>query len=63
MDRYYLMDIIRRITSQRDRHDEQFAGNHVHDNCLPRFDTVIANLEKELAALPQLSPTGESTPD
>lgn len=55
MDRYYLLDIIRRITLERDQHDQKFAANPAHKDCLPRFETAIGNLEKELAALPQSS--------
>ncbi|MFN8654854.1 MAG: hypothetical protein U0105_00830 [Candidatus Obscuribacterales bacterium] len=55
MDRYYLLDIIRRITLERDQHDQKFATNPAHKDCLPRFETAIGNLEKELAALPQSS--------
>lgn len=58
MDRFYLMDIIRRIKLERDQHDAKFAANHVHENCLPRFDTVIVNLEKELANIPDLRDAG-----
>lgn len=61
MDRYYLMDIIRRIKHQRDRHDEQFASNPAHKDCLPRFESVLVNLEKELAACP--APLSEDSSD
>jgi hypothetical protein len=61
MDRYYLMDMIRRIKHQRDRHDEQFAANPAHKDCLPRFGTVLANLEKELSSLPDTAECGDAT--
>lgn len=62
MDRYYLLDIIRRIKHDRDQHDQKFATNPAHKNCLPRFETVIGNLEKELAALPRSSGQESSAP-
>ena len=51
MDRYYLNDAIRRIEQERAVHDEKFAGNSHHANCLPRFDNVIEKLRQELAKL------------
>lgn len=51
MDRNYLNDVIRRIEQEKAIHDTKFARNAAHANCLPRFETVIANLRKELEKL------------
>jgi GTP1/Obg family GTP-binding protein len=56
MDRYYLIDAIKRIELEREAHDEKFAANEVHKNCLPRFDSVIEKLKLELAKLSEISP-------
>lgn len=56
MDRYYLTDAIRRIEQEREAHDLKFAGNDVHANCLPRFDSVIDKLKLELAKLLETAP-------
>ncbi len=38
-------------------HDSKFAGNPAHDNCLPRFEMVIARMKAELAKL-EAEPAG-----
>ncbi len=64
MDRYYLTDAIRRIEQEREAHDSKFAGNDVHANCLPRFDSVIEKLKLELAKLLETAPaSGSATPE
>lgn len=56
MDRYYLTDLIRRIEEEKDCHNKKFAGVPVHDNCLPRFDSVLDKLRQELAAAIEAGP-------
>lgn len=48
-DVHYLSECIERIRREAAVHDEKFAGSDVHKDCLPRFQNVIAALEKELA--------------
>jgi len=51
MDREYINRTIDNLQREREVHDKKFAGNPVHQNCLPRFDQAIANLRKELEKL------------
>ncbi len=57
MDRQYLKEMIRRIEEEMAVHDSKFAGNPAHDNCLPRFEMVIARMKAELAKL-EAEPAG-----
>ncbi|HEY9867787.1 MAG TPA: hypothetical protein V6D08_01150 [Candidatus Obscuribacterales bacterium] len=51
MDREYISRTIETIEREKAAHDEKFAGNPHHENCLPRFDQAIAKLKKELEKL------------
>jgi len=51
MDREYVSRAIDNLQRERVVHDQKFANNPVHQNCLPRFDQAIANLQKELEKL------------
>jgi hypothetical protein len=46
---HYLSECIERIRREAAVHGEKFAGVEVHNDCMKRFDSVIAALEKELA--------------
>jgi hypothetical protein len=48
MDRMMLKQAIERIENERAVHDEKFANNPVHKDCLPRFDKVLDNLRSDL---------------
>lgn len=48
MDRMMLKASIERIENERQIHDEKFANNPVHKDCLPRFDKVLSNLKADL---------------
>jgi hypothetical protein len=54
-DAQYLKDCIERIRREAAAHDEKFAGQQAHENCLPRFEKVISSLQQELVALAQHS--------
>lgn len=51
MNTFHILELIRKLESERDVHDEKFAGNEKHANCLPRFETTLAKLRDELAKL------------
>lgn len=48
MDRMMLKAAIQKIEDERKVHDEKFAGNPVHKDCVPRFDKVLTNLRNDL---------------
>lgn len=51
MDKEYISRTIETLEREKAAHDQKFAGNPVHKNCLPRFDEAIARLKKELEKL------------
>ena len=51
MDRMYLKNTIEHLERERSAHDEKYAANPAHKNCLPNFDAAIDKLKKELAKL------------
>jgi hypothetical protein len=51
MDRMYLKQTIENLENERAGHDEKYAANPAHSNCLPNFDQAIDRLKKELAKL------------
>ncbi len=58
MNTFHIIELIRKLESERDVHDEKFAGNEKHSACLPRFETTLAKLRDELAKLEK--PTEEA---
>ena len=51
MDRMYLKSTIENLENERSIHDNKFAANAAHKNCLPNFDSAIEKLKKELVKL------------
>jgi hypothetical protein len=51
MDRMYLQQAIDKLDRERQVHDQKFANNQAHRNCLPRFDQALAKLREELCKL------------
>ena len=47
-DEIYLNEIIERIEKELCVHDKKFSGSHVHEDCLPRFVTVLGFLKDTL---------------
>jgi hypothetical protein len=54
IDKMYLKTAIEHLESERAVHDEKFAQNAAHKNCLPNFDRAIDKLKQELAKLEEL---------
>lgn len=59
MNTFYLLDLIRKIETEREAHDKKFKGNEKHANCLPRFDATLTKLRDELAKLEKPAPEGK----
>jgi len=55
MDRTYLKNTLENLKLQKQLHDGKYAGNSLHNGCLPRYDRAIENLEKELEKLGETS--------
>lgn len=51
IDRMYIKNTIENLEAERAVHDEKYANNPAHKNCLPNFDLAIAKLKGELAKL------------
>ncbi len=48
IDKLYLQNLIDRIVHEMEIHDQKFADNPVHKDCLPRFKMTIEKLKAEL---------------
>lgn len=48
IDKHYLLNLIEKITHEMEIHDQKFAGNAAHKDCLPRFKQTIEKLNAEL---------------
>lgn len=53
-----LKNAIQRIEDEKKVHDQKFAGNAVHSECLPRFEKVLANLRADLEKEEQANQSG-----
>ncbi len=51
VDRYYLEQVIENLEHERKVHDQKFARNVAHKDCLPRFDRTLEKLREELLKL------------
>ncbi len=51
IDKLYLKNAIEKIEQEKLVHDSKFAGNDVHKDCLPRFETTLTKLRNELEKL------------
>jgi hypothetical protein len=54
-DKTYLKNTLENLRMQKSLHDDNFLSNPAHENCLPRYDRAIENLEKELEKLEAIS--------
>jgi hypothetical protein len=52
MDKLYLKGVLDRLVAEREVHDQKYADNAVHNDCLPRMDKAIENIRKELGEEP-----------
>lgn len=53
VDKEYLSRTIDHLEREKHEHNKKFAGNALHEHCLPRFDTAITKLKEELAKVTQ----------
>lgn len=48
VDKMLLKNAIQKIEAEKKVHDQKFASNPAHKECLPRFDKVLTNLKADL---------------
>jgi hypothetical protein len=47
MDKMVLKAAIEKIEAEKAIHDQKFAGQEIHKDCIPRFETVLAKLRAD----------------
>lgn len=50
MDIHHLKSLISQLEHERRMHDEKFAENPAHGDCMPRFDIALSKLREEVRA-------------
>jgi hypothetical protein len=48
IDKLYLQNLIEKIEHEMKIHDQKFADNPAHKDCLPRFEMTLAKLQAEI---------------
>jgi hypothetical protein len=48
IDKLYLQNLIEKIEHEMNIHDQKFAGNPAHKDCLPRFKATLEKLRAEI---------------
>jgi hypothetical protein len=48
MDKYHLLALIEKLKTEINVHDQKFAQNSAHKDCLPRMQKTLTSLQDEL---------------